>query len=265
MLHTMAFVALMSATLGQGDGLALTGARLTHGILGPTRADSKLLPGDSLFIAFEIEGITVDRGGKVLYATMTEVTDARGKALLRAPSQDLEAINALGGNRLPAYARVDVGPDMPAGDYTAKVTVTDRASKKSTSLTQPFSVAKPGFGIVAVTTSSDPEARVPAGLLGPGHSMFLNGAVVGFQRAQGANGQPNVTFELRVLESGKPTLAMPFTGAINKDVGPRDTAIPVQYALALNRPGQFTVEVKATDHVAKKTFTLSFPITVLGK
>ena len=35
---------------------ALTGVRSTHGVLGPTRADNKFLPGDSVLICFDIEG-----------------------------------------------------------------------------------------------------------------------------------------------------------------------------------------------------------------
>ena len=50
MLSTLALVTLMMVPLGQADGLTLSGVRLTHGVLGPARADNKLLPGDHLII-----------------------------------------------------------------------------------------------------------------------------------------------------------------------------------------------------------------------
>ena len=39
-------------------------------------------------------------------------------------------------DRIPAYAQLDVGLQQPPGDYTLKVIVTDRASKKSQTLTR---------------------------------------------------------------------------------------------------------------------------------
>jgi hypothetical protein len=263
MLNTVAVVALLSATLAQSDALTLSGARLTHGVLGPVRKDNKLLPGDSLFVSFEIQGITVDANGRVQYSTTTEVTDSKKQMVFRSQSRDQTVVNSLGGNVLPAFARIDIGPEQPPGDYTLKVTVTDRSTKKTQTLTQPFTVQPRGFGIVLLTTSADQDAQVPAGLLGPGQSLYVNGAVVGFTRGNGAGGQPHVTLEMRILDaSGKPTVAAPFTGAVTKTDSARATYLPIQFLVSLNRPGRFTIELKATDKVGGKTFTQSFPVTV---
>ena len=56
--------------------------------------------------------------------------------LFRQPARDQETIAALGGGHLPAFAQVDVGLDQSPGDYKVKVTVTDRATDKSASLTR---------------------------------------------------------------------------------------------------------------------------------
>jgi hypothetical protein len=262
MLMTLPLVAALCLAPSQAGGLTLADARVTHGLLGPTRKDTRFLPGDSLFLAFTIRGITADANGKVLYSIGTEVTDAAGKAVFRQPPQDREAINALGGDQLPAFAQVAVGQQQPAGEYTLKATVTDRANKQSQSLTQKFEVLRPDFGLVRLSGTSDAEGQVPAGILCAGGSLWVNGAVVGFQRG-GAAQQPNVSLELRVLdENGKPTMAKPFAGTIDKDVPANDTALPIQFLVSLNRPGKFTLEVKATDKVASKTATQSFPITV---
>lgn len=199
MLTTLPLIAALCVVPGQAGGLTLSEARVTHGILGPAREGTKFLPGDSLFMTFDIDGITADANGKVLYSIGTEVTDANGKVIFRQPAQDLEAINALGGNRLPAYAQVAVGQEQAAGECTLKVTVTDRANKKSQSLTQKFEVLPRDFGLVRLTTSGDAEGQVPAGLLCPGQSLWVSGAVVGFQRG-GAAKQPNVARALEVDE-----------------------------------------------------------------
>ncbi len=104
---------LVAAALGpapnQSGSLTLTNARLTYGALGAPRADGKLLPGDQVFIAFDIAGITADPNGKVLYSMTTEVLDGAGKTLFKQPPRDLETVNALGGTGLPAFVELNAG------------------------------------------------------------------------------------------------------------------------------------------------------------
>src|SRR5262249_9328580 len=151
------------------------------GILGPTRDGTKFLPGDTLFLTFTINDISAGPDGKVLYSIATEVTDSAGKQVFKQAAQDREAINALGGTQMPAFAQVSIGQQMPAGTCTLKVTVTDRATKKSGSLTQTFEVLKPDFGLVRLSTSADADGQVPAGVLCAGQSLWVHGAIVGFQ------------------------------------------------------------------------------------
>jgi hypothetical protein len=263
MLTTVALLSVLGLAPGQADGLTLTGVQLTHGVLGPPRRDSRLLPGDSLYVAFTIEGISADPAGKVLYHMTTEVTSASGKVTFKPPTpRDLEAINALGGNSLPAYARIDIGLDEAPGNYTAQIVVTDRTTKKTATLTQPFTVLPKGFGAVRLSITKDAEGLTPAGLLGPGESVWVNMAVVGFARDPNTK-QPRVSFELRVLGSdGKPTVTKPFAGVVEKDVGASALSVPVQFLLPLNRAGKFTVEVTATDELTGKKSNLSFPLVV---
>jgi hypothetical protein len=263
MLMTLPLLAALSLTPGQADGLTLSDARVTYGVLGPTRASTKFLPGDTLFLTFTINGITADADGKVLYSIATEVTDASGKSIFKERPQNRDVIAALGGNQLPAFAQVVIGQQQPAGDYTLKVTVTDQASRKTQTVEQKFEVLKPDFGLVRLGASGDPDGQVPCGLLTAGHSLWISCAVVGFQR-NAADMQPKVTVELRILDdaNNKPTMAKPFSGTINKDVPAKETSLPIQFHVALNRAGKFTLELKATDQLSGKTATQSFPITV---
>jgi hypothetical protein len=245
---------------GQNDGLALTNVRTTHGAPGVVRDNNKLLPGDHVYVSFDIEGITVSPDGKVQYSMTTEVLDGAGKTLIRVEPRDLEVVNGLGGRTVPAYTNLDVGLDAKPGKYTLKTTVTDRANKRSQSLSREFEVQPKQFGLVRLTTTRDHEARVPAGTFATGETLWVNCSAVNFQRS---DKQPKLAVELRVLDdSDSPVLAQPFKGLIDKDVPETAVSVPVQFLVPLNRSGKFKVELKATDQVNGKTAELKFPINV---
>jgi hypothetical protein len=190
-----------------------------------------------------------------------DVTDSAGKAIFTQAPKDLEALMPLGGNSLPAFASARVGLDQPAGKYTLKVTVTDRTTKASQSISQTYEVLQKAFGIVNLKTSADGEGNVAVPFPGEGQSLWINFAAVGFGREKD---QPNLSVVLRVLdENGKPTVEKPLTGEVNKDVPKNAQAVPMQFMLDLNRAGKFTAELKATDKTSGKTATVSFPLTVL--
>jgi len=260
MVNSLIVLAALAAP-AQAGGLTLSDAKLTYGQLGPKRDNAKFLPGDLFFLAFNLDGVTAGPDGKVQYTMALDVTGPGGKTIFRQPPQDEEVINLLGGSRLPAFAQLQIGLEQAPGEYVVKVTVTDRASKKSGTLEQKLEVLPKGFGLVHLTLTADQKGQSAAGVLCVGQPLYINNHVVGFQR--GAGGQPNVAIELRVLdEKGNPTLTKPLTGRIDKGVPPKDPVLPVQLLVSLSRSGKFTVEVKATDEVANKTVTQSFPITV---
>jgi hypothetical protein len=253
-------LAAASLVIGQNDGLALTNVRTTYGAPGVTRDSNKLLPGDHVFVSFDIEGITVSPEGKVQYSMATEVLDGDGKMLFREDPRDLEVVNGLGGRTVPAYTHLDVGVNAKPGKYTLKTTVTDRASKRSQSLSREFEVQPKQFGLVRLTTTLDADARVPVASFATGETLWVNCSAVDFQRS---DKQPKVSVELRVLdESDKPVLAQPFKGLIDKDVPETALSVPVQFLVPLNRAGKFKIELKATDQISGKTAELKFAISV---
>lgn len=262
MWTSLALVAALGLAPQQAGQLALANARITYGAPGLPRTDAKLLPGDQLVVVFDIEGITVDSAGKVLYSTAVELADSKGKVHFKQQPRDQETIAALGGSSVPGMVVLEVGLDQPPGEYTVKATVTDRASKRTGSLSRSFQVLPAGFGIVRLTTTADPEGQAPTSLFQTGGSLWVNTGVVNFARDKD-KGQPDVAVELRVLdENGKPTTAQPFQGVINDKVPANARFVPVQFLVSLNRPGKFTVEIKATCRLSKKSETLSLPITV---
>jgi hypothetical protein len=267
MLSPLPVVLFVSLIPGSPAGdFNLANARTTYNLFGGTRADTKFLPGDKIVLSFDIDGIQANSAGKVLYSIAMEVTDSKGTVHFKQAPRDKEATMVLGGSRLPAFASLQIGMDQPAGDYTAKITVTDRVSKVSKTLTRAYQVLPKAFGLVRLAATQDPDGQYPLPCPVEGQPLWVNFVAVGFGRVQG-NGQPNLTVTLNVLdESGKPTMAKPFVGEVNQNIPPQAQALPLQFLLDLNQPGKFTVALTATDRVSGKTANLSFPVVVsLGK
>jgi hypothetical protein len=254
----------LAATLQAAPGaLTLENVRLTHGVLGPVRTSDKVLPGDRLCVCFDIQGIKVDDSGKVQYSTALEVVNAAGKSVFKQDPRNLETAASLGGNRVPCFSFVNIGAAQPPGQYTLKVTVADRAGGGQAMLTRTFEVLPKDFGIVQLTTTADADGLLPVPAPGAGQGLWLHLGTAGFTRDK-ATKQPKVTISLRVLGAdGEPTLANPIAGSLDKDVPADAYVLPVRLTLLLNRPGKFTVEVKASDLVAGKENTLTFPLMVV--
>jgi hypothetical protein len=268
MWAALALTTVLTAPAQAGD-LSLKNVRSTYGILGPTRAkESKLLPGDLLVVAFDIENLTVKGDGQILYAMGMEVTrKGKAKPEFKRDPQDMEAFNTLGGSTLPSFAMSVIGTQTPPGEYTLKVTVKDRGTKKGSTVTleQKFEVVKLELGFVQVKlTSAAGEPVPPLGV--PGQNVLLHCALVGYKKDEKTK-LPHVTFEMQVTDAdGKPTLTKPFKGDIKAE--PKDNPGMMTFQpiiLQLNRPGKFKVTIKATCNVSKKTTDHTFDLNVLGK
>jgi hypothetical protein len=245
-------------------GLDLTNVRNTYGELGGTRPDTPLVPGDVLFIAFDIEGITIDPAGRARYTMAMEVIDKDGKSIFKQEPAEKSDFVPLGGTKLPGRAFVTVGLEQPAGQYTLKVTVTDQATKASKVLERKFEVKPRDFGIVAVYASADDNGAYPAPTTGVvGQSIWVQFGVVGFARDSKTK-QPNVTVEMvPVDEQGKPTLQQPNVYTQDTGLKPEDPGFRVRFLLPMTRVGKYTVKLRATDKVAGKTATFDLPVAVV--
>src|SRR3954471_15485404 len=161
MWATLALASALSVTPAQAGTLQLKNDRITYGILGQERKDNKLLPGDVFVVAFDIEGLQVREDGRVLYSMGMELTSKEGKSEFKKDPQELEAVNALGGSRLPAFALSEVGTETRPGEYTLKVTVTDRAAKATQTLTRKFEVLPRTFGFVRTALTYENSMPAP--------------------------------------------------------------------------------------------------------
>ena len=110
----LAVLAALTLAADPPPDLTLSNIRATHGLLGPKRLEKKVQPGDSVFVCFDITGITVGADGKVKYSVATDVTDSKGKSIFKQEPRDLEVPLSLGGNSVPGYSQIDVGLAQPA-------------------------------------------------------------------------------------------------------------------------------------------------------
>lgn len=245
--------------------LEINNVRNTYGVLGPTRANSKLLPGDILFVSYDIDGITITDEGRVHYSMVMEVVDKNGKATLKQdPFEKIELV-PLGGSKVAARAFVTLGVDHPAGEFTMKVTVTDKGAKEkpSQTLERKFEVLPPDFGLVAVYASLDERGQTAAPTSGVvGQAVFINYTAVGFKRDE--KKLPNLRFEMIPLdEAAKPLMSKP----LFHDGNDLDEKLPnytVRFLLPMTRPGKFTIRLSCTDKITNKTASVDLPVTIVA-
>jgi hypothetical protein len=266
MWAALALTTVLTAPAQAGGDLALKNLRNTYGNHGPTRKDDKLLPGDVLFVTFDIENLKVKDDGTISYAMGMELTrkekDGTLKRVLKREPQDMEESITLGGTSLPGFANVLLGVESPPGEYTLTITVKDLAGRpvKTATVEKKFEVLPVQFGFVQVKLTSPVGEPAPA--IGVrGQILLVHCALVGFA-TENRTKQSNVTFEMVVLDdAGKPTVEKSFKGDITKAVTTVMQFQPIP--LNLNRTGKYTVVLKATDNIAKKSAEQKLALTVL--
>ena len=105
------WTALAVAALGlapeQAGQLTLDNVRYTRGVLGPARGNSKVLPGESLYLCFDVEGVTADESGKARYSIGLEVSNADGKVIFKQDPREQQVTLSLGAGRIPAFANIN--------------------------------------------------------------------------------------------------------------------------------------------------------------
>lgn len=246
----------------QGGELEILNPRATYGYLGATRPKTGLMPGDVAHFTFDIKGLKQDAKGKAEYSLLMEVTNSKGEVTFKEGPRNGIVQNFLGGDTLPCAAHLEIPLDTKPGTYKLKITITDRATKKSKTFEADGQVLAPDFGLVRVGTFADAAGNVPAAPIGVvGETLHINFSVVNFKRDDKSK-KPHIELALKVLDDkGKPTLAEPLSGDV-KDIPDDVKMVPIRFGMTLNKTGQFTVELTATDKLSGKSAKVTFPIKV---
>lgn len=267
MWTTLPLITALALTPAQlAGGLVLTNVRTTYGELGGTRADTTYLPGDAVFLAFDIEGIAPQPDGKIEYTMGMEVMDATGKTVVKpSPIRKADYL-PFGGARVPAWVFYALAPDQAAGTYTMRVTVTDLRTKTDRTAEKAFTVKAPEFGIVRVYASADDLGRIPAPTTAVmPQPVFVNCSLVGFARDPQRMNQPNVVVEMVPLDDrGRPTLPKPYSFALDAGLQEGNPWVFFQFLLPTTRQGKFTVRLTATDKTTNKTASFDLPFAVVA-
>lgn len=267
MLPALTLAAALSLAPAQpAASLTLTNLRPTYGLIGPTRTTAKYLPGDIVYLSFDVEGVNISKDGKAMYTITTDVKDKAGKVKNQGDPSPKVDFAPLGGKKVPTVAFVTLGVDAEPGEYTLKVTandtsVADPAKQPTGSVEYKFEVLKPDLGIIGVHVTSDPNGRNPTHTTGyVGQFLWIQFAAVGFKRDPAKKNQPDLKFEMTTLdEKGEPTLATPLTVEA-KALEEKFPICSAHMNVPLTRAGKFTVRLKVTDNVAGKTATFDLPI-----
>lgn len=265
MWTSLAMLAALTVTPAADETtLKVSAPRLCYGNHGPTRKTTDVLPGDSLDIAYRITGLSADNEGKVKFGTGLEIINkTTGKTIFKQDPQIQEALLVLGGNQWPGMTHVDIGLDSTPGDYKILIQVTDERTKQTGTVEQLVRVLPPAFGIVRLTTTSDITGRTPTAAPGTGETLWVNFAVIGFERTKDASKQPHLKVELKITdENGKATTLKPLEGVIKEGVPALDVMVPVQFQLPMNRAGKYQVQVKANCALSNQSSEISFPLYV---
>jgi hypothetical protein len=261
MLHAVALAAL-ALVPAQGGQLKLTNVRTTYGELGPVRTNAKFIPGDILFFACDITGLSIEATGEAKFKMETKVTDDKGKLVFKRDPEERFQFAPLKGSVMPARAIIIIGLDQPAGSYVLEVAVEDPKTKAKDTTSVKFEVTKKELGIVNVYSSYDVQGAIPAPNAGVvGQTLFIQYTVASFERDPKTK-QPNLEFQYQYLDDkGAPLLPQPHKLPITEGVDERHGLFSDRFPVFLNRPGKFTVQITVTDKVVNKKSTFDLVIT----
>src|SRR5262245_29873363 len=135
-------LALASLAPGLASAVEVKSVRSTYGgFAGATRPDTKYLPGDVLFLEYELRGLMVgEKTGTVSYYSVLEFFDSSGKSISEKKNPKQELVLQLGGNSVPGDLNAVMGDNQPPGKYKLKLTVYDNNDKsgKPAVLEYPF-------------------------------------------------------------------------------------------------------------------------------
>jgi hypothetical protein len=264
MWATLALTTVLNLSPAQTN-LEFKNVRATYGLLGQDRKDAAVMPGDVYVVTFDIDGLTVGKDDRIKYAMGLELFNSKNESVYKKDQEPLEAVNTLGGSRVPAFANVNIGFDTAPGEYTLVVNVNDTLSKKSEKLTHKFEIKKLEFGVVRLGYAYSPsfQPAPPTGIVG--QTYYAVFTVVGWELAEKTK-MPDVTAEVVITDAdGKPTLNEPMQGKVDslKEEFLKLKVIPMSFPISLNRAGKFKMTVNVADKVTGKKATYSLDLTVI--
>jgi hypothetical protein len=257
LMHRLVLVAL--ALIGMlpavSSAVEIKNIRPCYAPFGATRYKLECLPGDVLFVTYDIEDLVL-KDGKASYTTILELLDGQGKTIFKKDT-DNDVVPQLGGTRMPGDLHVIMGPKQAPGKYAIKLTVHDKFGKNAKAFRYEFDVVAEKFGFVGV---SAPAVGFPGQHYVTGFALVNMGL--------DAKKQPNAEVTIRILDEKGVAVATPVKMSLPRDM-PENTDldkanfVPLTYPVYLNRSGRFMVEVQAVDKIGGGKAELRYPLSVV--
>jgi hypothetical protein len=239
------------------DAVEIKNIRPCYAPFGATRLEAKCLPGDALFLTYDIENLTL-KDGKASYVTTLELLDDKGKAIFKKETEN-NVVPQLGGARMPGDLHVIMGSAQPAGRYAIKLTVNDVFGKDAKAFQYNFDVLPPRFGFVGV---SAPAIGFPG-------QHYVTGFALVNLAIDPKNKQPNAEVTIRVYDEkdkakaiSEVKMLLPRDMPENTDLD-KANFVPLTYPIYLNRVGRYNIEILAHDKHGNAKAELRYPLTVV--
>jgi hypothetical protein len=259
MKRTLASLILLGLIPAMAPAIEIKNVRPSYGPLGPARTVTKFLPGDVVFMTYDIHALAVDKTGKAVYETKLEFLDAKEMQLFERKTPN-EVIPSLAGARMPGDLHLIIGKDFNPGKHTVRLTVTDKLANKSASLVYAIEVLPKGLGFIGVLAPA-------VGLTG--QSYVAEWGLVGFV-PDAKTKLPKVDIAIRVLDQNdKPVvpetkILLPNDLPLGAGADKMLELVPLSFPLQLNRPGQFYLDIVAIDKNGKNAQVhMRVPLTVV--
>ena len=226
--------------------------------LGATRPNDKCLPGDFLFLTYDIEGLKIDdKSGKANFVTVLEIFDEKANPVSPRKETPNEVVLQLGGSRMPGDMHVQMGRSQKPGKYRVRLTVQDRLTNDVKSHVHLFELLPPTFGFAGVVA---PTIGFPG-------QMYATEFVL-IDMGLDNKKQPDVEVTMRILDANGKEVAMPVISTLPRDLAAevnleKENFAPMRFPIYLNRSGRFTIDILAKDKIGNKEARLNYPLQVL--
>ena len=257
---------LISLLSGLSSALEIKNVKMTYGPLGAPRTVNSFLPGDLIFMTFNVDGLSFDqKTGKANYETKLELRksgdDANGvkqeSKVVFEKTTPAEVSVLLGGTELPGDLHLIMGDDQPPGRYDLRLIVTDKTNNKQTHFEHSFELLKKGFGLVGITA--------------PAIAFYGQDYACGFALVNmklDSRGKPSADITMRVLDRKGTPLMKPIITSLPADMPAevdltKENFLPMQFPIFLNRSGRFIMEIEAVDKLGKQQSKLRYNLTVV--
>jgi hypothetical protein len=257
----LSIVLLLAFSTSLRAELKLDNVRFTYGDLGPARADAKVLPGETLTLAFTIAGLTKDAGGNMNIVLAGELLDGEGKSVAKMPAKTIKSLVALGGADVPGVLTFSLPNNFAAGKYVVRGVVKDALAGSEATTEQAVEVLPARLGIVQFRLTNDAQGQTPSGgNMTVGQAVHVHCRAVGFARKEK---RIHLIGSLRILDAaGNATYPNPLSFSLDQEAPEDVTFATFRFAASANRTGRFTIQIEAQDKIAGRTVTQEVPIVV---